>query len=79
MIFVLYIGTPGCSRNGPMNYGLPVLPPICRSIQKFSWDCLISFFLKHSMMLEAHVVLRAAEPDFLGKKCATNVSRIGLK
>ena len=35
------------------------------SVRKFSWDWLISFFLKLGMVLEAHLVLCVTEPDFL--------------
>ena len=59
------------------------------SIWKFSKDWLISFFLKLSMMLGAHVLLSVTEPDFLkknmfaqkigkmGQQCASN--RIFIK
>ena len=44
--------TPGLGRKGPVNKGLSVLSDL-PSVRKFSWDWLISFFLKLSMVLGA--------------------------
>ena len=48
----------------PWLEGLYELGSVCLSVWKFSWDCLISFFLKLSMVFRAYVVLCATEPDF---------------
>ena len=55
--------------EGPCGLGSIHLP-FCPSVQKFSWDWLITFFLKLSMGLEAYVVLCVPEPDFLKKRLA---------
>ena len=44
--------TPGHGQKSYMNWGLSV----CPSVLKFSWDWLISFFLKLNMVLGAHVL-----------------------
>ena len=48
------------------------------SFQEFSWDWVISCFLKFNMVLGTHVVLTVTEPDFLEKiylpqKCLNRV------
>ena len=52
------------------SYGLAAHPFVLLSffpsVRKFSWDWLISFFLKLSMVLGVHV-LCMVEPDFLKK------------
>ena len=44
-----------------------VCPPVLPSVRKFSRDWLISFFLKLSMVLGAHIYLCVTETDFLEK------------
>ena len=63
-----------------------VHPSVYPSVQAFSWNCVISFFLKFGMVLESHVLLCVTEPDFLGKfflspklgKWAQNGSKSGF-
>ena len=55
--------------EGPCELGSIHLS-FCLSVQKFSLDWLITFFLKLSMGLEAYVVLCVPEPDFLKKRFA---------
>ena len=43
-----------------------VRPSVLPSVQAFSWNCIINFFLKFGMVLEFHVKLCVPEPDFLG-------------
>ena len=52
---------------------LSVLLFFCPSMQKFSWDWLVSFFLKLSIVLDAHVLLCEARPYFWKKSfCPQN-------
>ena len=48
------------------------------SVRKSSWDWLISFFLKLSMVLEVYVLLCVPEPDFFCPKNGENGPKIGF-
>ena len=48
------------------------------SVRKSSWDWLISFFLKLSMVLEVYVLLCVPEPDFFCPKNGENDPKIGF-
>ena len=64
------------------SFHLSIFPSFRPSVWKFSWDWLISFFLKLSMVLEAYV-LCMTEADFFKKICCPkngeNRPKIGLK
>ena len=62
---------------------LSIRPSINPSVQAFSWNCIISFFLNFGMVLETHMKLCVTELDFLEKffwpKCWENGPKMGQK
>ena len=73
--------TPGRGRKGPMNERLrpSVLPSFCPFVWKFSWDWLISFFLKFSMVLGAHVLLCVTARFFEKSIFVQKIGEMGQK
>ena len=68
IIIIIIIGPPAMAERVLwIRVCLFVLPSFRLSVQKFSWDWLIWFFQKLSMVLGVHVLLRMAESDFLEK------------
>ena len=61
-IRILFFGPPAVARRV---LWIRICPSFCPSVRKFSWDWLISFFLKLSMVLGTYVLLCVTEPHSL--------------